>query len=82
MVLGAFLVTLGDLWATFSDFLRVLETGLKFDDFCRDTLGGPRLRHPTQLVVTPCFLAYSKQLPITSLLICKQLKADTRLANC
>ena len=33
LILCAFLLTFGDLWGTFWRFLRVLETGLKFDDF-------------------------------------------------
>ena len=52
--------------------------------FFRDTmpgLGDPRLREYTQWVVISLIPRSSKQLLNTRLLICKQLKADTRLAN-
>ena len=54
---------------------------MKFDDFRRGALEGPRLRGYGQVRVCGCILAPSKQLLNTRLLTCKQLKADTRLVN-
>ena len=41
MVLGVILESFGGLGDTFSDFLRVLEAGLKFDDFSGIPWEGP-----------------------------------------
>ena len=72
-------------------FLRVLETGLKFDDFSRIPWGDPSWEHHPRRVVRCLSVAYSNRLAYHQfadlqklnhhLLICKHLKADTRLAN-
>ena len=54
---------------------------MKFDDFPEIPWWGPRLRSHTRGRVTRLSVAYSKQVTKPRLLTCKQLQADTRLAN-
>ena len=82
MVLDLILVSFGDLGGTFSDFRGYRERGRdRGRDRDRAPLDHPWLRALSQLVVSDRLVGHSKQLPTTSLPTCKQLKADTRLAN-
>ena len=69
-------------WAHFFWLLQVLKTGLKFDDFCRDPLGGPVLRSYTQMRVTcdfrvPETLQNQRYQPS----VCRLLESDWQTAD-
>jgi len=73
-------VSFGDLWATcFSDFRGYRNRDRGRDRVCdRDgaPLDHPWLRALSQFMVSDQLVGYSRQLPNTSLLTCKQLKAE------
>jgi len=82
----------GTLWLTFWGFLVTLGAlflifggpggRLEMWWFFRGTLEGPRLRQPTQGRVTGWSVGPSKQVTDHRWPSSRQLKADTRLANC